>query len=228
MAPADGGSEVPDRWIERREGGEPLAWIVGTTEFCGRRIRVDPGVYVPRPQTEELARRAAVLLPARGWALDLCTGAGAIAAHLAVARPGATVIGIDRDERAARCAAGNGVRTVVADLAAPLGATGRFDVITAVPPYVPSAAVHLLPTDVREHEPLTAIDGGADGLDVARRIVASAADLLRPGGHLLLEVGGEQDELLAPALAAAGLSSGERWYDEDGDLRGLVAARHRG
>jgi release factor glutamine methyltransferase len=212
-----------EAWVRRREGGEPPAWITGTTRFCGLVLRIGPGVYVPRPQTEELARRAAARLPAGGRALDLCTGAGAVAAHLRAAVPGARVVATERDPRAATFARRNGVPTVVADLAAPVRGDGGFDLVTAVAPYVPTAAVALLPADVRRHEPLPALDGGADGLDVVRRVVAVAGRLLRPGGWLLTELGGDQDATLAPTLAAAGFAATLPWWDAEGDLRGLAA-----
>jgi release factor glutamine methyltransferase len=216
-----------ERWVRRREEGEPLAWITGGQEFCGRRLRVDPGVYVPRRQTEALARRAAGALAAGdGWAADLCTGSGAVAAHLLAAVPGAVVIGTDIDRLAAACARRNGVRAVVGDGGAPL-ASGVFDVVTAVAPYVPSGAMHLLPRDVRRFEPRRALDGGIDGLAVVRTVVAGAVRLLRPEGWLFLEVGADQDHALEPELSEAGLDLTQRWWDEDGDLRG-VAARHSG
>jgi release factor glutamine methyltransferase len=214
-----------ERWLRRREGGEPLAWITGSTEFCGRRLHVAPGVYVPRPQTEELARRASAHLRPGGWSIDLCTGCGAVAAHLAAELPSATVIGVDVDRTAAACARRNGVPALAADLDAPLRAAGGADVVTAVAPYVPTAELAHLPRDVIRHEPTGALDGGADGLDLVRRVVAAAARLLHPGGRLLLELGGEQDAELAPALAAAGFTTVETWYDQDGDLRGLAARR---
>lgn len=209
-------------WVRRREAGEPLAWITGAVEFCGRRVRVASGVYVPRRQTEELARRAVGVLPAGGRALDLCTGAGAVAAHLAAEVPSAGVAGVDVDPRAAACAARNGVAAVVGDVDGPLRAVPGVDVITAVAPYVPTGDLEFLPADVRRHEPLRALDGGDDGLDVVRRIVAAAGLLLVPGGWLLLEVGGAQDVALAPALADAGLGEPDPWYDDEGDLRGLA------
>lgn len=212
-----------EMWIRRRERGEPLAWIVGTTQFCGRALRVDRGVYVPRPQSEGLARRAAALLPGRGGrAADLCTGTGAIAAHLMAEVPAATVVGIDVDERAALCARRNGVATVIADLGEPLR-DDRFDVVTAVAPYVPTDALGLLPADVQRYEPRLALDGGDDGLALVRRIVVTAARVLRRGGWLLTEVGAEQDQALTAALAASGFSSVTPWFDEEGDLRGVAA-----
>lgn len=212
-----------ETWVRRRERGEPLAWITGVARFCGLPLRVDPGVYVPRLQSEELARRASALLAARGArAVDLCTGAGAIAAHLMAEAPGATVIGVDIDPRAAICARRNGVLTLLGDLDRPLRAEA-FDVVTAVPPYVPTGELRLLPADVQRLEPRVALDGGEDGLGPARRIVASAGRLLRAGGWLLVELGGEQDQALSPTLSAAGFDRATPWFDEDGDLRGLAA-----
>ncbi len=211
-----------DAWLTRREHGEPLAWIVGAVGFCGRRVVVEPGVYVPRPQTEELARRAGEALPEGGWAADLCTGTGAIAAHLARSVRGAKVVGVDIDEAAVHCARRNGVAAAVGDVGRPLVAD-RFDVVVAVAPYVPSASLALLPRDARDHEPLTALDGGPDGLDLVRRIVEDAAHLLCREGWLFLEIGGDQDRALAPSLAAAGFTAARPWFDEDGDLRGLAA-----
>jgi len=210
-------------WLGRRERGEPLAWITGTVRFCGRAVRVDPGVYVPRAQTEDLARRAAALLPPGGRAVDLCTGSGAVAAHLWEAVPSAAVVGVDLDPRAAACARRNGVPAVVADLAAGLRPGLGADVVTAVAPYVPTGDLRLLPADVQRYEPRRALDGGPDGLDLVRRVVGAAAELLRSGGWLLVEVGGDQDAALSPALRAAGFGELAPWWDEDGDLRGVAA-----
>ena len=212
-----------EAWIARRERGEPLAWITGTTTFCGHSFHVDPGVYVPRVQSEELARRSAAILAAGGsHAADLCSGAGAVAVHLMAEAPAATVIGVDVDPRAAACARRNGVRAIVGDLDGPLR-PHVFDVVTAVAPYVPTGELRLLPADVRRYEPRIALDGGEDGLDVVRRVVAAAARLLRGGGWLLLEIGGDQDRGLTPTLDANGFASADAWFDEDGDLRGIAA-----
>ncbi len=211
--------------LARREAGEPLAWITGRTTFGGVVLHVAPGVYVPRAQSAEMARRAAVVLPARGVAVDLCTGSGAVAAWVQHAAPAALVVGVDVDPVAARCAAINGGRVVVGDLAAPLHLDGVVDVVTAVAPYVPTDERHLLPADVQRHEPVRALDGGDDGLAVVRRVVAQSATLLCTGGHLLLELGGTQDRALAPDLERHGFSSVEPWRDDDGDLRGMHARR---
>lgn len=214
-----------EAFARRRERGEPLPWITGTTVFCGHTVRVDPGVYVPRLQTEELARRAGTRLNERGpgaRAADLCAGSGAVAVHLLAAAPHAAVIAVDSDLPAAICARRNGVAAVVGDLGTPL-ARRSFDVVTAVAPYVPSSEIRFLPADVQRYEPRRALDGGPDGLDVVRRVVAAAAELLRPGGWLLTEIGGDQDRQLAATLHACGFGAAATWCDEDSDLRGLEA-----
>jgi release factor glutamine methyltransferase len=216
---------VLEAWVRRRERGEPLAWIVGTTAFCGHRVVVEPGVYVPRWQSEELARRAGEhLAGGGGLALDLCTGSGAIAVHLAAVAPRALVLAADLDATAVRCARRNGVHAVVADIGEPFR-SASFHVVTAVAPYVPTAGLALLPSDVRAFEPTSALDGGGDGLAIVRRVAAAAARLLVPGGWLLTEVGGDQEAPLRHELAALGFASADAWYDDEGDVRGVVAQR---
>jgi len=212
-------------WVSRRERGEPLAWIVGRVEFLGRSVSVEPGVFVPRAQSAGVALRAADLLPERGHAADLCTGSGAIAAHLMHARPDAVVVAGDIDPKAAACARRNGVPAVVADMDG--GLAGRaFDVICGVTPYVPTGAMSLLPPDVVRYEPTSALDGGVDGLDHVRRLVAGAARLLRPGGWLLTEIGADQNASVAEALTASGYAEPTFWWDDEGDLRGVAARFH--
>jgi release factor glutamine methyltransferase len=220
---ADPDEPTLEAWICRREQGEPLAWITRTVRFCGRTLQVAPGLYVPRIQSEELARRAATLLTENGRAVDLCTGTGAVAAHLMAEVPTAAVIGLDVDVQAAACARRNGVPTAVADLAEPLRGRQSIDIVTAVAPYVPTAELRLLPADVQRYEPRIALDGGADGLDLVRRVIAAATRLLRSGGWLLIEVGGEQDAALGSTLAASGFDRVTPWWDDDGELRGIAA-----
>jgi release factor glutamine methyltransferase len=114
---------------------------------------------------------------------------------------------------------------VVGDLAASLHAPGVVDVVTAVAPYVPSGARRWLPADVQRYEPVRALDGGDDGLAIVHRVVEHAASLLRPGGHLLLELGGDQDALLSSVFSRHEFTAIESWRDDDGDLRGVVARR---
>ncbi len=211
--------------VDRRRAGEPLAWITGAAAFCGLSVAVSPGVFVPRPQSEALARRAAARLPASGVAVDLCTGAGAIALFLARARPGARVVGTDLDPAAVACAVGNTVVAHQGDLFEPLppALAGRVDVVVGVVPYVPTAELRFLPRDARDFEPKMALDGGPDGTDVLRRAIAEAPRWLRPGGHLLLELGADEAELLVGDLDRAGFTRVERLHDEDGDVRGIEA-----
>jgi len=214
-----------EAWLARREVGEPLAWITGRTTFCGHDLKVEPGVYVPRPQSEELARRATALLPAQeGLVADLCTGTGAVAVHL-MAHPSAPrVVGIDNDPRAVACARANRVSAWLGDLDGSLR-PGAFHVVTAVAPYVPTGELKFLPADVQRYEPRRALDGGPDGLLMVRRVIGAAAALLRPGGWLLIEVGGDQGEKLTPVLESGGFDRPSFWSDEEGDLRGLAAQR---
>jgi release factor glutamine methyltransferase len=211
--------------VERRLAGEPLAWITGRAAFGDLDLVAHPGVYVPRWQSVELARRAAIRLPEDGAAIDLCTGTGAVAAALRAARPSARIVATDCDIRAVGCARANGVQAALCDLfdGVPSALRGVTDVVVAVVPYVPPPALPLLPRDTLEFEDASHYDGGPDGTDVLRRVVAAAPGYLRRGGGLLLELGGDQAELLRPALEGLGYGSVETWSDEDGDLRGLAA-----
>jgi release factor glutamine methyltransferase len=213
--------------IARRLRGEPLAWVTGSVRFCGVRVRVDPGVFVPRPQTEALARRAVSLLPAGGVAVDLCTGSGAVAAVLGSARPRAAVLATDVDPVAVACARRNGVRALVGDLDEPLPPSlrGSVDVMTAVVPYVPTEELHLLPRDVLAHEPRRALDGGPRGTTLLGRAADAAARWLRPGGRVLLEIGGDQASGMASTLVDVGLSEIRVHRDGDGDDRAIEARR---
>ena len=211
-----------DHWVRRREHGEPHSWITGWTMFCGLSLHVVPGVYVPRPQSEQLARRAAALLPTDGRAIDLCAGVGAVGAFLGTAVPSATVVGVELDVRAALCARRNGVLTVVGDLAEPIRSDRNVDVVSAIAPYVPTGELRHLPDDVRRFEPSTALDGGVDGLDVVRRVIIDARRLLREGGSLVIELGADQDAILTPHLVRHGFVDLVPWHDDNGDLRGLA------
>jgi release factor glutamine methyltransferase len=212
--------------VARRLDGEPLAWLTGQAAFGPVGVLVHPGVYVPRWQSIALARRAAARLPEHGCAVDVCTGTGAIAMALRAARPQARVIATDNDPRAVACARANGVEVVMAgDLFAPLARSlqGHVDVVVAVAPYVPSPALAFLPSDTLRHEDPAHYDGGSDGTEILRRVVAGASRFLRPGGALLLELGGEQADLLEPVLSGRGFVDAGTWRDEDGDVRGVEA-----
>ena len=209
--------------VARRVTGEPLAWITGSTVFCGRAVGVRPGVYVPRWQSESLATTAAGLLPETGTAVDLCTGSGAVALVLAAARPSARVLATEADPVAVACARANGVDVRHGDLDGPLPASldGTVDVVSGVVPYVPAGALHLLPRDVVDHEPRSALDGGEDGLTLVRRAVAAGTRLLAPGGWLLLEAGGDQCPVVADLFTRAGFGAVRVLADGDGDPRAV-------
>ena len=230
VAAAGEGRGSIEELVVRRIRGEPLPWIVGSASFCGLRILIEPGVFVPRPHTEDLARRAADLLPAGGIAVDLCTGSGAVAAVLLAAHPDATVIGTDVDPIAVACARRNGVDALEGDLDAPLPAalSGRVDVLTAVVPYVPAEELHLLPRDVRAFEPPRALDGGPGGTATLLRAAAAAGRILRPGGSALLELGGDQAGPVTEALSDAGMEQIRIHRDDEGADRAIEARRAGG
>ncbi len=197
--------------VDRRVAGVPLEQVVGWAEFCGLRIAVDPGVFVPRRRTEFLVEQARALLWPRAIIVDLCCGAGAIGAALAGGVDQAELHATDIDPAAVRCArrnvAGLGGHVYQGDLYDPLPASlrGRVAVVVANVPYVPAGEIGFLPPEARAHEPLVALDGGPDGLEVLRRVAAGAPGWLAPGGHLLIETSERQAPQAAAAFAASGL-----------------------
>lgn len=210
--------------VERRVHGEPLEQVLGWVAFDGLRLDVVPGVFVPRRRTEllvgeavEAVRAAAAAHGDRVVVLDQCTGVGAVAAAVAVRCADLAgrleVHAADVDPVAVACARANlarlapGAEVHEGDLldALPARLRGTVDVLAASPPYVPSGAVALMPPEARDHEPRRALDGGGDGLDVARRIVAALPRWLRPGGTAALDLGEDQAPAAADLLAGAGL-----------------------
>ncbi|MFI9270865.1 putative protein N(5)-glutamine methyltransferase [Kitasatospora sp. NPDC052896] len=197
--------------VERRISGLPLEHVLGWAEFCGLRVAVDPGVFVPRRRSEFLARQAGALARPGAVVLELCCGTGAAGAALAAAVGPVELHAADLDPAAVRCARRNvaaaGGRVYQGDLYQPLpaGLRGRVDVLIANAPYVPSGEVDLLPAEARLHEPLVALDGGADGVDIQRRVAAAAPAWLAPGGHLLIETSERQAPATVAAVAAGGL-----------------------
>ncbi len=199
--------------IERRVFGEPTAYLTGEREFYGRPFRVDDRVLVPRPETELLVEAVLRELPkdAPSRALDVCTGSGCIAVTIAAERPLASVWAIDVSEGACAVARENAERHGVAgrvtvrqgDLFQPLPPDARFDVVMSNPPYVASEEIGRLSREV-QREPLAALDGGPDGLDVVRRLVAGAQAHLRAGGLLALEIGEGQGGAARELLQAGG------------------------
>jgi release factor glutamine methyltransferase len=216
--------------VDRRAAGEPLEYVLGWAEFCGLRIAVDPTVFVPRRRTEFLADQAVTLARPGTVVVDLCCGSGALAAALAAAVPGAVVHAADIGPAAVRCARRNlaaaGGQVYQGDLFGPLpaGLRGRVDILLANVPYVPTSEVALLPPEARDHEARVALDGGADGLEVLRRVVAEAPGWLAPGGRLLSEISERQVAAATAAATAAGLTASVARSAEHGATV-LVATR---
>ncbi|MDN4477949.1 putative protein N(5)-glutamine methyltransferase [Demequina sp. SYSU T00039] len=220
-----------DALVARRERGEPLELVLGWALFAGLRVPVAPGVFVPRRRTELVAEVALALAPAGGTMVDLCCGAGAIGGAVAYARPDLTVVAADIDPAAVDLAHA---------LLAPLGATaiasdlddalahlrGLVDVVTACPPYVPTAQIPLMPREARDHEPVLALDGGPDGLDLQRGVFAASSRLLRPGGACVVETSDALERLTVAAAAGAGLVPALERDDERGAV--VVVARQAG
>ena len=205
--------------IERRADGEPLQYVTGEMPFRHLVLQVRPGVFIPRPETEVLVDAVLEHLDRGGVAapavLDLCTGSGAIAVSVAYERPAARVHAVEIVPATAEVARGNAERAGVAervtvlagDLFAPLpeDLRGTFDVVAANPPYIPTADLAALPAEVAGFEPSLALDGGADGLDVVRRIAEEASAWLRPGGVLVMETDSSRAKEAARILS--------RWYE---------------
>lgn len=211
-----GAARTPDEvaaLVERRAAGEPLEHVLGWVEFCGLRIAVDAGVFVPRRRTEFLVREAAALAPSGAVVVDLCCGCGALGTALADVIERIELHAADIDPAAVRCARRNvaacGGRVYEGDLfdALPAGLRGRVDVLVANVPYVPTDAIATMPPEARLHEPRVALDGGTDGLDVHRRVAAGAARWLAPGGHVLVETSEQQAPHAVDALRDNGLGS---------------------
>jgi release factor glutamine methyltransferase len=197
--------------VDQRVAGLPLEQILGWAEFCGLRIVVEPGVFVPRRRTELLVREAASLARPGAVVVDLCCGSGAVGAALAAAVDGLELYAVDIDPAAVRCARRNVARSgrvYKGDLYEPLprALRGRVDILAVNAPYVPTDAVALMPPEARLHEARVALDGGADGLDVQRRVAADAAEWLAPRGHLLIETSERQAPQTAELVARSGLT----------------------
>jgi release factor glutamine methyltransferase len=202
-----------DALVRRRAGGEPLEHVLGWAEFRGLRVAVDPGVFVPRRRTEFLVDRALAVARPGAVVVDLCCGSGAVGLALATELGDLDLTAVDVDPVCVACARRNlapvGGRVLRGDLVEPLPVRlrGRVDVLAVNAPYVPTEAIALMPPEARLHEPRVALDGGADGLDVLRRVVDAAPAWLAPGGHLLFETSEGQAPIMAGYAAAHGLAA---------------------
>jgi release factor glutamine methyltransferase len=198
-----------DALVEQRVSGLPLEHVLGWAEFCGLRIAVDPGVFVPRRRTEFLVRLATAQPAA--VVVDLCCGSGAIGAAVAAALGRVELHAADIEPAAVRCARRNvaaaGGQVYEGDLYEPLPARlqGHVDILVANVPYVPTEKIGLMPPEAREYEPRVALDGGADGLDILRRVAAAAPRWLAPGGRLLIETSERQAPQAIEVFTSSGL-----------------------
>jgi len=226
--------------VRRRGAREPLQYLVGSVNFCGLELAVNPAVLIPRPETELLAERAWTFLAGRAGApeapaaaLDFGTGSGCLAIALAVHCPAARIWAVDLSPAALEVARANAARHGVearihflpSDGFTALPAGERFDLIVANPPYIPTAEIARLQPEVRDHEPRAALDGGPDGLAVIRRLVVESAPWLKPGGRLMIELGDGQAETATALLAAAGWSAVTVENDWTNRPRLLIAER---
>lgn len=201
--------------IARRVAGEPLEQIVGWVEFAGQRLHVAPGVFVPRQRTALLARQTVSVVQAAGVGahfLEAFCGVGPVATTVSRAIPEAQIHFGDHDETALECARKNVGANALGHrltclMGLPQSLLGSFDVISAVPPYVPDAAAEFLPREAIDHEAPTALFGGGDGLDLVRSLVRDSHEWLAPGGKLLIELGREQRDTAADFAQSWGFSA---------------------
>jgi len=241
------------RLLQRREQREPLAYILGTREFWSLPLSVSSGVLVPRPETETLVEAAlaawgemsaecrapnAECREAGPTIVELCTGSGAVAVALATELPTARILATDVSWRALRVARANAEQHGVAERITfrrgnlYRALDGRLpeesaDLVVANPPYIPTGELVTLMPEV-QWEPRLALDGGADGLRVARAIIETSPARIRPGGFLLLEIGAEQAEAVQALVAASGRWEPPRVRCDLGGRPRVVVARRRG
>jgi release factor glutamine methyltransferase len=187
--------------------GLPLEHVVGWAEFCGQRITITKGVFVPRHRTELLVDLATELNPE--LAVDMCCGSGAVGAVLQHRLPNATVYAADIDPVAVACARKNLTNVFEGDLfdALPTHLKRTIDVVVANVPYVPTDDIQFMPTEARDHEARVALDGGTDGLEIMRRVAEQASSWLKPGGHLMSETSERQAPAALAAFTGAGLTA---------------------
>lgn len=223
-------SDDPDRlerMIAARVAGRPLEHVLGWVAFRGRRVVVEDGVFVPRRRTELLVDAALPRLRDGSVVVELCCGAAAVGSALLVEAPGpidvwASDIGPAAVDCARRNLGPHGGHALLGDLfdGLPRALAGRVDLLLANAPYVPTASMATMPPEAREYEAVIALDGGADGLDVQRRIIAQAPDWLAPAGAVMIETSERQAPETAALMKAAGLTAS---IVRDDELDGTVA-----
>lgn len=197
--------------VELRVSGLPLEYVLGFTRFCGLRIEVEQGVFIPRRRTEFLVHQAKILTYPNDIVLDLCCGSGAVGAAIATDLKKILLHSVDIDPVAVRCASRNITKisghVYQGDLfdALPHSLRGQVNIIVANAPYVPTDSVNLLPREARLYEPQVALNGGKDGLNLHRKIAEEALHWLVPGGHLLIETSEMQGARTFQIFVKAGL-----------------------
>ena len=218
--------------VQRRAKGEPVQYILGETEFWSLPFTVSPAVLIPRADTEVLVEEALSRIEGPVHLLDVGTGSGAIAVAMAHEKPEIQVTALDCSEEALQVARGNAERNGVAERVSCLAGDlaelppGPFAMVVSNPPYIPTADCEQLMTEVRDHEPRLALDGGEDGLTAYRQLSSQSGEILLPGGWLLVEVGKGQAEDVVALFAAAGLAEITSRDDYSGIPR-VVAGRKK-
>jgi release factor glutamine methyltransferase len=229
LAEAAAGPELA-RMLAERVSGTPLEHVLGWAEFAGLRILVDPGVFVPRQRTRLLVAQAASLAAPGDVVVDLCCGSGAVGAAVAARVPGIELHAADLEPAAVRCARRNleplGASVHEGDLyaALPTGIRGRVRVLAVNAPYVPTGEIGGMPPEARDHEPMIALDGGGDGLDVHRRVAQDAGELLASGGSVVIETSRAQAGATADLFGRRGMAA-RIVEDDDLDATVVVATR---
>ncbi len=217
----------------RRVAGEPLEVVVGWADFCGERVVVEAGVFVPRARTGILVDEGARLAGSGAVIVDLCCGSGAVAVALHARVPRGRLVAADVDPVAVACARRNlgplGGEVFEGDLfaALPVDLRGRVDLLVVNAPYVPTGAIATMPPEARDHEPRIALHGGMDGTDVQRRVAEGAAGWLAPGGHLLVETSSRQADLTVAAFTRGGLDA-SIVSSEENNGTAVIGSVHRG
>lgn len=200
------------QYIQRRSDREPLAYILGEWDFMGLTLEVNRDVLIPEQDTENLIEEIMKDLHDSDRILDLCTGSGCILLSLLKYSNGTTGVGTDLSKRALAMAKRNAERLGLTDrvdlrcgdLFAPIGENEKFDIIVSNPPYIKTETIEHLAPEVRDHEPMMALDGGEDGLTFYRRIIPEAVRHLVTGGYLFLEIGYDQGDAVAALMRDAG------------------------
>ncbi len=218
--------------VQRRAKGEPVQYILGETEFWSLPFTVSPAVLIPRADTEVLVEEALSRIEGPVHLLDVGTGSGAIAVAMAHEKPEIQVTALDCSEEALHVARGNAERNGVAERVSCLAGDlaelppGPFAMVVSNPPYIPTADCEQLMTEVRDHEPRLALNGGEDGLTAYRQLTSQSGEILLPGGWLLVEVGIGQAEDVVALFEAAGLAEIKSRDDYAGIPR-VVAGRKK-